>query len=168
MKPVVTCVCGEDNIPKLLDILWRQNTSMLMRTVKQIQLIDLIGRLKLLEELKTNAQKVNEQKLLEEEEIEEILKEFSGYWNMLNIACIGTLKYNTRLISVAHYCYLCFCVYLSEWVVTAWVAAQNTLFSRVQAQRDAKEGILDSKVHIKTTNTQHTYMHHLSPLPEQV
>ena len=37
------------------------------------------GWLKLLEELKTNAQKVNEQKLKEEEEIEEILKEFSDY-----------------------------------------------------------------------------------------
>ena len=36
-------------------------------------------RFKLLEELKTNAQKANEQKVKEEEEIEEILKEFSDF-----------------------------------------------------------------------------------------
>ena len=48
-------------------------------------------RFRLLEELKTNAQKVNEQKLQEEEEIEEMLKEFSDYWNILLVEyCLYT------------------------------------------------------------------------------
>ena len=79
MKLAVTCVYGEDNILKRSDILRKQNTSTLMRTVKQTQLVDLMTGLSYSRNLKTDMQEINEQKVKEEEEIEEILKEFSDF-----------------------------------------------------------------------------------------
>ena len=52
MKLAATCVYGEDNILKQSDILRKRNTSTLMRTVKQTQLVDLMSGLSYLRNLK--------------------------------------------------------------------------------------------------------------------